>query len=296
MKVSVVIPNYNGRELLEKNLPSIISALNNLKNNIFEIVIVDDHSTDESINYLNSKYKNKIRLIKHTKNRGFPASVNIGVRSTIGDLICLLNTDVLPSINFLELVLDSFEDEKVFAVSLHEKDYGPARGYFENGFIQIGSKKESKIVENSFYVSGGSGLFRKSIWQELGGLDEKLLSPFYWEDIDICFRAAKRNYINLWNPFGKVIHNHESTISKLSKKYVDRIRERNQLLMLWKNLHSKAMFNKHLYGLLRRILKNPGYIRIVLMSLAKIGLILRARRKEIRECKVSDEAVFQKYQ
>ena len=127
-------------------------------------------------------------------------------------------------------------------------------------------------------------------------MDEKLLSPFYWEDIDLCFRASKRGYTNLWSPFGKVIHNHESTSLKLPKKYVDRIRERNQLLMLWKNLHSKAMFNKHLNGLFKRILKNPGYIRIVFMSLLKLGLVIKARRKEIKECVVSDEAVFQKYQ
>lgn len=296
MKVSIVIPNYNGREFLETNLPSIISAQYNPKNKIFEIVIVDDRSTDESVSYLNNKYKNIIRLIKHTKNRGFSATVNTGVRSTTGDFICLLNTDVLPSTNFLELVLDSFRDEKVFAVSLHEKNYGPARGYFEDGFIQISSKKESKEIENSFYVSGGSGVFRKSIWQELGGLDEKLLSPFYWEDIDICFRAAKRGYLNLWNPFGRVVHNNESTISKLSKKYIERVRERNQLLMLWKNLHSKAMFEKHLNGLFKRILKNPRYLRIILMSLFKLGLVIKARRKEIKECIVSDEAVFQKYQ
>ena len=85
---------------LETNLPSIISAQYNPKNKIFEIVIVDDRSTDESVSYLNNKYKNIIRLIKHTKNRGFSATVNTGVRSTTGDFICLLNTDVLPSTNF----------------------------------------------------------------------------------------------------------------------------------------------------------------------------------------------------
>ena len=60
--------------------------------------------------------------------------------------------------------------------------------------------------------------------------------------------------------------------------------------------YSKAMFNKHLNGLFKRILKNPGYIRIVFMSLLKLGLVIKARRKEIKECVVSDEAVFQKYQ
>jgi GT2 family glycosyltransferase len=297
MKISIVIPNYNGKDLLEKNLPSVIEAMNNPKNNICELVIVDNGSTDDSVSYLNQNFKDQFKLIKHTKNRGFSAAVNIGARATKGDLILLLNNDVKPKIDFLENVEKLFKDNSVFAVSLHEKGHGASSASFKDGIIDISfTKKESEKVELTFYVSGAAGLFRKTIWQELGGMDEKLLSPFYWEDIDLCFRASKRGYTNLWNPFGKVIHNHESTSSKLPKKYVDRIRERNQLLMLWKNLHSKAMFNKHLNGLFKRILKNPGYIRIVFMSLLKLGLVIKARRKEIKECVVSDEAVFQKYQ
>ena len=297
MKISIVIPNYNGKDLLEKNLPSVIEAMNNPKNNICELVIVDNGSTDDSVSYLNQNFKDQFKLIKHTKNRGFSAAVNIGARATKGDLILLLNNDVNPKLDFLENVEKLFKDNSVFAVSLHEKGHGASSASFKDGIIDISfTKKESEKVELTFYVSGAAGLFRKTIWQELGGMDEKLLSPFYWEDIDLCFRASKRGYTNLWNPFGKVIHNHESTSSKLPKKYVDRIRERNQLLMLWKNLHSKAMFNKHLNGLFKRILKNPGYIRIVFMSLLKLGLVIKARRKEIKECVVSDEAVFQKYQ
>ena len=178
MNVSIVIPNYNGKHLLEKNFSHVLKALKNLNNNIFEIIIVDDGSTDDSVSFLNSQFKNEIKLIKHSKNRGFSSSVNIGVRATSGDIILLLNSDVTPTHNFLENLDKYFSDSKVFAVSLHEKGYGAAKGSFKNGFIEIGSKKESKKQEYSFYVSGGSGLFRKSIWQELGGMDEKLLSPF----------------------------------------------------------------------------------------------------------------------
>lgn len=295
MKISIVIPNFNGQELLEKNLPSVIEASLNLKNNIFEIIIVDDGSTDASVDFLTKNYKNQIKLIKHTKNRGFSSAVNTGVRATKEEIVCLLNTDVEPRNNFLEKATDLFKEEKVFAVSLNEDIYGPAKGYFENGFIQLGSKKRSNKTELSFYASGGSGLFRKSIWYELAGLDEKLLSPAYWEDIDICFRASKRGYTNLWFPDAHVVHNHESTVSKLPRKYIERIRERNQLLMLWKNIHSKTLISKHIKYLLLRAFKNLGYFYIIFMALAKIGLVLKARQKEIKECVVSDEAVFQKY-
>ena len=156
-------------------------------------------------------------------------------------------------------------------------------------------KKESTKIEKSFYVSGGSGVFRKSIWQDLSGMDERLLSPFYWEDIDLCYRAIKRGYSCLWSPDSDVVHNHESTISKLPKKYVARIRERNQLLLIWKNITSRSMFLKHINFMLKRAFAHPGYFIIIFMALGKISEVLRLRKREVKESKVSDEAVFSIY-
>ena len=244
---------------------------------------------------MKKEYGSKLKVIKHTKNRGVSASINTGVRATRGHLLLILNNDVLPSVGLLETVLAKFEDSKVFSVSLHEKGFGPARGYFADGFILIGQKPESNRVEKSFYASGGSAVIRKRMWQELGGMDEKLLSPFYWEDIDLCFRASKRGYLNLWDPENYIVHNHESTVSKFPKKYVQRIRERNQLLTIWKNIHSKSLFKKHISGLISRCLKHPGYLRIILMASFKLPLAIKARRKEQKESTVSDEAVFSTY-
>lgn len=292
MKVSIIMPSLNGKSILEKNLPKLLAAKDNPKNNILEIIIVDDGSWDDSISFLNKLYKDKIKLIKHTQNRGFSASVNTGVRASKGDLLLLINIDVIPGVNFLESSLPLFKNKKVFAVSLHEKGYGFAKCYFGDGYIQLAMGDENEKNHSSFYVSGGSGLFRKSVWKELGGMDEKLLSPFYWEDIDLCYRALKRGYINLWEPNGKVVHHHESTISKFPKKYVGRIKERNQLLVIWKNIHSKTLIRKHILGIITRSLKHPGYLRIVLMALMRLKIALKARKKEIKEGKVSDEAIF----
>lgn len=295
-KISVVIPNFNGVELLQKNLPSILSAKENSKNNIYEIVVVDDGSTDTSVEYLNNSFKGKIKLIKHTKNRGFSAAVNTGVRSSAAELILLLNTDVSVGKDFLVGANQIFEkQEKVFAISLHEKGYGYAKGIFSDGYINLAMGKEEKKMVNSFYVSGGSGLFRKSIWKELGGMDEKLLSPFYWEDIDICYRAYKRGYVCLWTPNSHIIHNHESTVSKIKKSKVDLIRERNQLIVIWKNVHSKNMIRKHVAGVLRRLSSHPGYIKVIIVALLRLPLILKERKKEIKESKVSDEAIFAQF-
>jgi GT2 family glycosyltransferase len=295
MDISVVMPNINGKNILEKNLPKLFDAVNNPKNHIVEVIIVDDGSSDDSVPFINHNYKDKIKLIKHTKNRGFSASVNTGVRAAKGELVLLINTDVIPEKDFLEPVLPHFNSPRVFAVSTHEEGYGRAMGTFTDGYIQLGMDTETKTAKKSFYVSGGSGAFRKSIWQELQGMDEKLLSPFYWEDIDLCFRAAKRGYINLWEPNGKVVHKHESTISKFPKVYVARVKERNQLLMLWKNIHSSNLMKKHILGLVLRTLKHPGYFRIILMAFGRFQIMLKARKKEIKESKVSDEAIFAQF-
>ncbi len=294
LSVSVVMPNLNGEKLLEKNLPKILEAQKFAGNNVTEVIIVDDGSWDNSINYLKTNFP-QVKLIKHKINRGFSASVNTGVRAAKGDLILLINTDVLPEKDFLVSVLPHFNDNNVFAVSLHEKGYGWGRGYFGDGYIQLGQGLESKVSHPSFYVSGGSGVFRRSHWVSLGGMDEKLLSPFYWEDIDLCYRAAKRGLILLWEPRGIVTHKHESTISKFPKEYVARVKERNQLLMLWKNITSANLMRKHIVGLMSRMLRHPGYIRIVIMALGRLGTALERRKKEIKESKISDEAVFARY-
>lgn len=292
--VSVVMPSLNGEKLLEKNLPSLLKAWKNPKNNITEVVIVDDGSWDGSVKLITSKFP-QIKLIKHRTNRGFSAAVNTGVRASKGNLILLINIDVDVSENFLEPVFKHFENNKVFAVSLHEKGFGWCKGSFFNGYIQLAMGDESHGTHSSFYVSGGSGIFRRDVWIELNGMDEKLLSPFYWEDIDICYRAAKRGFINLWEPNAHVTHNHESTISKFPKSYVQRIRERNQLLVIWKNIHSANLIRKHIVGVAKRTITHPGYLRIVFMALARLGNTLKARKKEIKASKVSDEAIFSRF-
>ncbi len=293
MEVSIVIPNYNGKEIIEKNLPHVLKAKKYLGNNIKEIIIVDDGSYDDSVNFIKKSFP-EIRLIVHKKNRGFSCAVNTGARMCKGDLICLLNSDVVPEEKFLVNSLPHFKDKKVFAVSLRERGYSWATGNFLNGYLHHEQGTVSDKTHYSLWASGGSALFRRSTWMELGGMDEKVFSPFYWEDIDLSYRATKRGYDVLWEPGSVVDHKHESTVSKLSKKYVQRIRERNELLFIWKNIHSKKFIRNHIGALLKRIIKHPGYLVIFVMALSKLGIALKARKKEIKESKLSDEAVFQR--
>ena len=117
----------------------------------------------------------------------------------------------------MEAVLPHFKHQEVFAVSLHEQGYGFAKGRFKDGFI-VHEPGESAVAKETFWVNGGSGVFRRRVWIELKGMDETLLSPFYWEDVDLSYRAHKRGWSLVWEPNAKVVHEHESTIKNLEQK------------------------------------------------------------------------------
>jgi len=290
-KVSIVIPAYNNRDLLERNLPSLMKAVEYKNNRIFEVIVVDDVSSDNSADFIKNKFS-QVKLIRQKKHRGFSSTINLGVRSARGNLIVLLNTDVKPEKDFLENTLKHFDDNDVFAVSLHEVGYGPSKAKFVDGFIAHSPGVEGNVWSNTFWVSGGSGVFRRSKWMELGGFDEKMYSPFYWEDVDLSYRALKQKFKLIWEPRGIVFHEHEGTTGKISKKYRQRIQDRNQLLLIWKNLTSPRLFRKHIVGLLKRMVTTPGYIRVVFMALFKLSYVIKSRKKQIKESKVSDEAIF----
>lgn len=294
LSASIVIPNYNGEELLRKSLPLVIKAKENSNNKIKEIIVVDDASIDKSIEVLKKEFP-AVSVVKHKINRGFAASVNTGARSSRGDLVVLLNSDVFPDDDFLVPTFKHFKNDSVFAVSLHEKGYGWAKGRFADGFIVHEAGRESKRVHESFWASGGSAVIRRSLWMKLGGMDEKLFK-FYWEDVDLSYRAQKRGFKVLWEPKAKVVHKHESVVSlRFSKGQLQRMQETNQLTFIWKNLTSPNLFRKHIRGLMRRVSRNPGYVRIVFNVIFKLRTILKARAKEKKESKVSDEAIFAKF-
>src|SRR4030043_917616 len=131
LKVSVIVTNYNGKDLLEKNIPFILIAKNKKENRIEEIIVVDDASKDESVDFIKNNFP-EIRVIRHTKNRGFIASTNTGARSAKNPLLVLLNSDVVVSDDFLVSVLPLFKDRNLLAVSIHEQGFGNALGEFKN--------------------------------------------------------------------------------------------------------------------------------------------------------------------
>lgn len=286
MKVSIVIPNWNGSQLLKKNLPSVLAANPN------EVIVVDDGSQDDSLDIL-KKYKS-VKVIRHTINQGFVVSVNDGVKEAKGDVVALLNNDVSPSEGFLQPLLDHFEKDSIFAVSCAEEGYSWAWAKFENGFITHGMGEPTSVPHSSFWASGGSAAFSRTKWLELGGMDA-LFAPFYWEDIDICYRAQKRGWKILWEPESKVVHDHESTIGKyFPRSYMDYVSLRNQLLFIWKNITSPKLSAQHQKALLKKLTSGRMW-RPFLGCFTRLPAIFAKRRLEKKETKISDEEIFDKF-
>ena len=250
-KVSVVIPNYNGIKLLAKNLPNVVKNCQS-----FEIIIVDDGSNDRSVEYVQEKFK-KIKIFALGKNVGFAQAVNRGVEEAKGDLVLLLNSDVSPQSNFLNAALayfkNNFSNQPIFAVGLadrsHEQDKIIVRGKgaanFTRGFVNHYATKPTK--GETLWVSGGSGLFDRQKFLELGGFGP-IFAPFYWEDIDLSFRAWKKGYKCLFEPNAKVDHFHEEGSIKMSKSpfFIKIVSYKNQFLFVWKNISDPLWLVQHI--------------------------------------------------
>ena len=247
MKTSIVIPIFNGKEFIEKNLPHVLAL------GADEVIIVDDASL-EPVLYAN------VKIIRHDKNQGFPKSVNDGFAATSGEIVILLNQDVSPSKDLLKYTLPHFSDPKVFATTFNEQKRSWAQAEIKNGFLEFTNGPLDNKAHSSFWASGGSAAFRKSIWDQLGGFDPAF-SPGYFEDLDISWRARNRGYEIIWEPRAKVSHSvPESTFNKIySPPKLQLIKDRNYLLAHWKNLDSKYYLS-HIYHLAYRILSHPGYL------------------------------------
>jgi len=264
MKISVVIPNYNGEEIIRKNLPKVFDAISLYKDGKVEVVVSDDCSVDNSIEVIESlraqmgsKHNNiKFQIIRNEKNLGFSSNVNKGVESASGEILILLNTDVVPKQNFLIPLLSHFSDANVFAVGCMDKSIedskivlrGRGIGKWKRGFLVHSRGEIDK--KNTLWVNGGSGAFRKSIWERLGGFNE-LYNPFYWEDIDLSYRALKCGYKIVFEPKSMVVHEHEKGAikKKFSEAQIESIAYRNQFIFVWKNTTDLDLQFLHIFWL-----------------------------------------------
>ncbi|MEA2056907.1 MAG: glycosyltransferase [Patescibacteria group bacterium] len=263
-KVSIVIPNYNGLALLKKHLDKVLACLRDKD----ELVIVDDASSDQSIDWLLKKFKIRneeqktdylgnftiyykdfslakkktvaIKIVKNKQNIRFAGNSNRGVSLAEHNLIFLINSDVAPTKDVLIHLIPHFLDKTMFAVGCMEIEAneklkgGKNVLQFKKGMF-IHRRADEFSTGPTAWASGGSAMFDRQKWLTLSGFDLDY-APAYWEDVDLSFRARKRGWQVLFEEKAVVYHNHESTnLTVLGKKKMNRVSWRNAQKFVSKN-------------------------------------------------------------
>jgi len=312
--ISIVIPTWNGLELLERFLPSVLRALEAYAGG-GEVLVVDDGSTDGTAAFLR-KHRDEfggVRVLDLGVNSGFAAAVNRGVTGAANQVVVLLNNDVEVSENFLQPLVRHFDDPAVFAAAARSLDWDRATfrdggkvGTWKRGFWRVWRNYD--LADNAdastlpgplptFYCPGGFSAFHRQKWLELGGLDE-LFSPFNWEDTDICYRALKRGWRLVYEPGSTVFHRPNTTISgeNFRRMYVRYISRRNRLLFHWKNLTEPTMLAGHLFYLalslpVALLRLDPVSVAAALGAMRYLPRVRKLRAEEKARARVSDSSI-----
>ncbi len=239
--ISVIIPNYNGSDLLPRILPPLFEALafTALPN---EVIVCDDCSADNSVPLLQKEYKN-IRLLQNKKNEGFSPTINKGIFVAKYDYVLLLNSDVILTREYFVPLLRYFDKEDTFGVmgrtigwdddqvqesakfpSFHGAKIKTAVNYL------VDAPKENDWLY-SMYLSGANAFIDRKKLLKLHGFDE-IFAPFYVEDFELSLRAWRLGWKCYYEHFAVCRHKTSVSIrSKSSKAFINTIYYRNKMYL-----------------------------------------------------------------
>ena len=239
--LSVVIPNYNGVALFPQTMPPLFAAL---RRSLlpYEIIVVDDCSTDDSIGLLTRDYP-EVKVVASKVNRGFSPTINTGIRESIYDLVFLLNSDVKLEPDYFKYLIPYFERSDTFGVMGQIVNW-------EDDRIQDGAKlptfqgakiktfknflpSETPVQPGLFtmYLSGAETLVSKEKLKMLGGFDE-IFAPYYIEDYEMSLRAWRLGWKCYYDHRAICRHKTSSSIkSKSRKKHIQTIYYRNKMFL-----------------------------------------------------------------
>lgn len=283
-QASIIIPNYNGRKLLEQNLPSVIAAAKRAR---AEIIVVDDCSKDDSREWLSRNLEAPARGVFLEHNKGFSGAVMEGVLAARSDIVYLLNSDIRMEPDALEALIPHFADKQVFAAaSLAFNGDGTKVASARSGIswkwgmpdVDRDSKNTPEGMRGgpTLFASGGHSAYRKSAFLELGGFNQ-LFHPFYYEDVDLCYNAWKRGMKVIFEPRSVVYHDHQGTIASVAKRNeIQKTLRRNRILFTWKNIDSAGMLASHAALL-------PIYSALTSLSSGATGLRALAAALKLRK-------------
>lgn len=241
MKVTIVIPNYNGKHFMEPCLSSLSEQT--YKN--FHILVVDNASSDGSIEYMEENYPD-IELIKLQKNYGFSKAVNIGIQHSRTPYVILLNNDTTVDTRYVEEMVKAIEKSpKIFSVSskmiqMYHPELIDSAGDLYTllgwGVCRGCGRPVSNYTkyDEIFTACAGAAIYRRSVFDEIGYFDENHFA--YLEDIDIGYRARIYGYYNMYCPTALVYHVGSGTSGSKYNSFKVKLAARNNLYLNYKNM------------------------------------------------------------
>ncbi|MFM6935069.1 MAG: glycosyltransferase family 2 protein [Flavobacteriales bacterium] len=232
--ISIIIPNYNGQQLLVETINCAIEALVTSGITDYEIIVTDDASSDDS-ELLVKKTFPGICFLKSPINTGFSGNVNRGIQVAQKELVLLLNSDVhLAPAYFIDQI-PLFEDVQTFGVMGKILDQATkevqdgAKAAQING-LRIESNKNiysGDAILPTLFLSGANALIRRAYLTKVSGLNE-LFNPYYSEDVELGLRAWRFGFKLYYQPKSICYHALSSTIKKLPNEKVQVIAKRNK--------------------------------------------------------------------
>ena len=241
MEVSVVIPNFNGIAFLD----SVLASLEGQTLSNFEVILVDNGSTDGSCSFVTANYP-WVHLIELSENVGFCGAVNAGIRAAKAPYVLLLNNDTEVKEDFVEEMLAAIRRHKnAFScgarmVQYHDRDRLDDVGnyYCALGWsFARGRGKDIHAYETEdkiFSACAGAAIYRKKIIEKIGYFDEEHFA--YLEDTDIGYRARIYGYENWYAPKAIVYHVGSGTSGSRYNQFKTRYSSRNNIYLIYKNM------------------------------------------------------------
>ena len=246
--VAVVILNWNGKQWLEKFLPSVVaSSYVNL-----QIIVGDNASTDDSIPFLDANFPT-VTILVNDQNYGFAGGYNRILSQVEADYFVLLNSDVEVPINWIKPVIDLMQSDEMIAVAqpkiLWQSDQkrfayaGAAGGFLDRYAYPFCRGRIFDEVEHDhgqynknidiFWASGAAFFIKSSAWKLVGGLDADLFA--HMEEIDLCWRLKNNGYRVVCCTDAEVYHVGGGTLDS-NNPYKTYLNFRNNLIIMQKNL------------------------------------------------------------
>ncbi|OQY46207.1 MAG: hypothetical protein B6242_08345 [Anaerolineaceae bacterium 4572_78] len=218
MKISVIIPNWNGL----KYLSTCLNSLQNQTYPNFEIILVDNASTDNSVTFVKTKFQH-VNILQLSQNYGFTGAVNHGIEIANGEIIALLNNDTESDKAWLAELVEIFESDpnvgwvasKIKLFDRRHVLHSAGDGFGMDGIpINRGVWQEDvgQFDDNDDNIFGGCGgaiAYRKTMIDDIGMFDDDFF--MYCEDVDLNWRAQLAGYSCLFAPHAIVYHHLSAT-------------------------------------------------------------------------------------